>query len=399
MVRRLAKRVESSIDDWLTAPEANAAGRLGLFRILFSVFYLWHLSPYHAASQSDLPAFRRSRILLIEYLPQPLPPIFFELLESILVAALVALMIGFCVRVATALVLVSGSVLEALNISFSGEHATVFLAFYIPFFMLLSGRWGHTYSLDALLRRRGRGLEVEPPDPGWSYFSPVRSVVVLSALFFSSAIFKVIPGNTWLSHSSFMPNLVHQKSVKAVILGLPQNPLAVFISETPMVYKAVCYQVVLFEGLFILSLFNRKLRQFFLALALFFHSVGALWFVVTFTPILIVYALFVDWQALRQKLWSGRIGLLDPIPSGALICATVILAGAAGVFWNSGESLRTALNAGGLLDWRTIWYPVLPLSLAWCLVALLDLIQSITRVSSVHYFRARRVLSRSAYRG
>lgn len=399
-IRGLAKRVGASVDDWLTAPEANAAGRVGLFRILFSAFYLWYLSPYPAASQSDLPAALRSRILLIEYLPQRLPPIFFELLESILVAALVVLMIGFCVRLATALVLVSGCVLEALNVSFNGEHSTVFLVFYIPFFMLLSGRWGHTYSLDALLRRRGRGHSVEPSDPSWPYFLPARSaLVVLSALFLSSAVFKVIPGSTWLWHSSFMPNLLLQKNVRAAVLDLPLNPLAAFISETPVVYKALCYQVVLFEGFFILSLFNRKLRQFFLALALIFHSASALWLVVTFTPILIVYALFVDWQALRQRLWPGRIGLLDPVPSPALICATAILAGAAGVLWNSGEGFRAALNVGGLLDWRTIWYPVLPLALAWCLIALLDLIRSITRASSVHYFRVRSALSRSDYRG
>jgi hypothetical protein len=110
-LRKLAKQLEALVDDWLTVPEANAAGRIGLFRILFSAFYLWHLSTYSAASLSGLPAVHRSRILLIEYLPKHSPQEFFELHESILVAALVVLMVGFCVRLVTAVVLVSGCVL------------------------------------------------------------------------------------------------------------------------------------------------------------------------------------------------------------------------------------------------------------------------------------------------
>lgn len=383
-IRKFAQKLQTSVDAWLTAPEADAAGRLGLFRILFSMFYLWHLSLYSAASLSGLPAVHRQRIFLIEYLPEHLPPEFFAILESILVASLIILAVGFRVRLATAVILFTGCVLEAFYTSIDPEFGAVFMVFYIPLFMLLNGRWGHTYSLDALLRQRAGGSSIEPSDSAWPYLLPARSVlVVLSALFFSAAVFKVMPGSTWW-HPRFMANLVLQKNVDAAVLSLPLNPLAPLISETRIIYNALRYQVLLFEGLFFLALFNRKLRRFFLALSLIFHSVSALWLVVTFTPVLIVYGLFVDWQALRRQCWPRPITLLNTVPSHLLVCATVSLAVTAGVLWNLGDGLRTALNVGGLLDWRTIWYPVLPLSLAWCLVALIDLIRQITCVFSAH---------------
>jgi hypothetical protein len=77
--------------------------------------------------------------------------------------------------------------------------------------------------------------------------------------------------------------------------------------------------------------------------------------------------LFIDWQAFRQRLWPGRITLLATVPSRLLIGATVMLAVAVGALWNCGGGLRAAMNLGGLVDWRTIWYPVLSLSLAWFL--------------------------------
>lgn len=375
---KLAIRLNATVNDWLTAPEFNAAGRLGLFRTLFSIFYLWHLSTNFTEMPSGLPAAHRHRILLIELFPQHLPPVFFEMLESLLVMALVLLMVGFRSRLATAIVLVSGSILEAFYISIDVGHATVFLVFYIPFFMLLNDCWGHTYSLDALLQQRAGGPRVEPSNSSWSYFLPARAVlVVLSMLFFSAAVFKVTAGSRWLERPDWVANLLLEKNIRAAIHELPLNPLAPIIAENPIVYKAFCYQVVLFEVMFFLALFNRKLRNLLLALALVFHSVSMLWLFVTFTPILIVYALFIDWQGLREWLWPKRVTLLDSVPSPLLIWAALSLAVAAGALWNFGGGLRMAFNLGGLLDWRTIWYPIFLLSSAWCLVALVDLSRSI----------------------
>jgi hypothetical protein len=97
---------------------------------------------------------------------------------------------------------------------------------------------------------------------------------------------------------------------------------------------------------------------------------------VSFTPVLVVYGLFVDWQTLRERLRPGQISLFESVPSRSLVWATLILAVGGGILWNYGTGLRTAINLDGLLNWRTIWYPVLLLSLVWWLLASRDLVRS-----------------------
>ena len=48
------------VERWFTASEPAAAGRMGLFRILFGLFYLWHLSLFDISLVAGLPADYRS---------------------------------------------------------------------------------------------------------------------------------------------------------------------------------------------------------------------------------------------------------------------------------------------------------------------------------------------------
>jgi hypothetical protein len=384
------KRLNASIDRWFTVPEVHAAGRIALYRVVFSAFYLWHLSSHFAANLAGLPDHHRRGVLLVEWIKTAsLSPLFFELMESSLVTSLVILMVGYRVRQATATVLMLGCVYEAFYVSLSGEHSTILLTFYIPFFMMLTGQWGAAYSLDALMKRRAGRARPEPGDSSWYYFLPARAVlVVMAALFFSSAVLKSAFGATWLTPGLFA-NLALSKNITAAIYEIPLNPLAPTLAQMPQLADVVPYLVVLFEGTFFVALFNHKLRNFYLSFALIFHSLNALWFVVTFTPVLIAYGLFVDWQALRERLWPGRVALFDSIAPRPLIWATLILALATGILWNSTTGLRSAINLGGSLDWRTIWYPVLALSLVWWLRASTELVRALSNSLGLLIFHKR----------
>jgi hypothetical protein len=370
-------RLHRRVDAWLGAPEQNAAGRSGLFRVIFAVFYLWHLSDQQASTLSGLPSEHVRRLRLFEWLPSDPSPAAFELLESALVAALVLLMFGFCARFATAAVLGLGCALEAYHTRADAELAGVLLVFYLPLLMVLNGaRWGDTYSVDALLRQRN-GWAIEPSDSSGIYALPSRAaLVVLSMLFLSAALLKVVGAGTWLDHPRFIANLVLDHNVKSAVYGLSLNPLAPSIAGSPLLYSLVRYQVPLFEGFFFLSLFGPKLRNFFLALALVFHSVGAIWLIVTFSPVLITYALFVDWEAARQRLWPKAGISTTRLPAWSGPVAALLVAVAAGALWNTELSLRAVLGIHGAVDWRSIWYPVLPLSLGWLIVASVDLLRS-----------------------
>lgn len=376
----MLRRLNAAVDGWLASPARNAAGRAGLFRIVFSVFYLWHLSAHHAMHLAGLPG-PYKRVLFVSWLPGPaLSPLFLQLLEGSLVAAIVVLMIGYRVRLATAAVLVLGCIYEGLFFRLSLEHATVLLVAYIPLFMLVGGGWGATYSLDAVVARRARQPVVDPRDGSGRFMVPARAVlVVMSALFLSSAVFKVGFGATWLNSPGLFANIMLDKNVKAAIRGLPMNPLAPMMAQTPEIADVLAYVVVLFEGTFFLVLFSRQLFAVYVPLALCFHAMNALWLVVTFTPILVAYGLFVDWQRMRERLPFGRVAALDTVDARSLVAGTLTLAVATAAFWNWGPGLRAAFNMGGVLDWRTIWYPILVLAVVRLVVVATSLVGAVVR--------------------
>lgn len=369
----------TGINAWFTQPEANAAGSMGLFRIIYSLFYLWHLSIHSADFLSGLPSFYvEEQVYLVRYLftdfGASLSPLFFYTLESFLVAALVLLAFGYKTRTATVAVLLIGSLLEALSAAVDGKRTLLPMVFYIPFFMSIITTWGHTYSLDSMLRRQKNGVQIDPHASNWKYFLPARAtLVVFSFLFFVSAVFKVAFGGAWLSHSDMMANFFLNRNIEAAVYSLPLNWLAPYIAQTPLIYLSVHVTTLLFETFFFLSLINRKLRNLIVSLALIFHAVNALWLVVTVTPILIGYGIFIDWQAIKDfflppSRQTFSAGAISPKP---LVFLALFLAAMLGLLWHSDLGLRALFNLNGLINWRTIWYPVLPISLSWFLVTLI----------------------------
>lgn len=145
-VRRTLRSLNASINAWFTQPEVNSAGSMGLFRIIYSLFYLWHFSTHSADFLSGLPSFYvEEKVYLVRYVfsnfGASLPPLFFYVLESILVAALVLLAFGYKTRTATACVLVIGSLLEAISAAVDGKRTLLPMVFYIPFFMVICNSW------------------------------------------------------------------------------------------------------------------------------------------------------------------------------------------------------------------------------------------------------------------
>ena len=352
----------------------RAAGRQGLYRIVYALFYLWHLSREHAAFLGDIPEAHRIRIFLLAPLPGWPSGAALGLLESALVAALVLLLFGLWTRASTAAVLVLGLLLEAFFFSVDQEHATTMLVFYVPLFMVLGGAWGDTYSVDA--RRRG-GAAVDPAGSAQPYVLPMRTVLVLlCGLIFSSAVFKMVGGGTWLSDRDVLSYLFVHKDIEAAREGLLGNPLAPLIGRTPSLGWALQLATLALELAFPLALVGERVRHVLLASILVFHSVNALWMATTFTAFLVVYGLFVDWEWLRRRLAPRPVlRRFGAAPPARLAGGVVALAVAAGALWNAGGALRAALNVGGVLDWQTIWIPVLPLSAGWLVVSVARLVR------------------------
>ena len=385
VVSNVIKNLNKSINAWFTEPETNSAGNAGIFRIMYSLFYLWHLSTHSADYLSGMPSFFvEQEVYLVKYFFRDFgasfSPLFFHVLESLLVAALVLLAFGYKTRTITILVLLIGCLTEGLSSAIDSKRTLVPLVFYIPFFMSISNSWASTYSIDSLIRKRRSRLQVDPHNSNWEYFLPARALlIVFSALFFGSAIFKVAFGGVWLKYSDMMANFFLNRNIEAAIYNLPLNPLAPFIAQTPLIYLFTHATTLIFETFFFLTLFNRKVRDIFLSSALIFHAVNAIWLVVTVTPILIGYGIFIDWQGIKDFFFSSQretsdYNLVSPI---ILTWLAFFLATLSGLLWHSGLGFRSLFNLYGLIDWRTIWYPVLPLSIVWLILVLINTCKSL----------------------
>lgn len=373
MRRRRALNPIAAFERLLTRPEPNAARRLGLYRIGFAVFYLWVLFDYRHAVLADVPAHMRSSLLINLWNFTNPPPAFFTFLAFTLTAALVCLMLGLKTRLATAAVLVLGALYESYYVSLDFEHATVLLTALIPLFMLIAGGWGDAYALDTMLRRRSGQPQFDRADSRPRYVLPIHaSLIILSALFVTGAVHKLMPQSPWFTQDNVFGHLMLERRSELAVKGGWLNPIAWAFLEHPFLDHFMRWFVVVFEGLFCLALVNRRLRGLLLSTALIFHAVNAIWLGVSFTPVMIVYGLFIDWESVRRAVASrlprccaALSRAVDAVPSGLLVTGTLAAALGLGLAWSLTRVPQELISLGGAVNFWTVWIPVLPLASAW----------------------------------
>jgi hypothetical protein len=367
----LLKKINASIDGWFKTPMDDVLPRIGLFRILYALFFLWYLSDQFAARLGALDSrYFHLKIWLIEAGPDALNLQRALFLEGSLVFLLVLLLLGRWTNWVTAGVAVVGTVLFAYYSKVDPEHGEAFPACFIPLAMWIDGRWGKAWSLDAVIARRSGGSD-RTADRGAGHSIGARCVLALLAVFFISAAYYKIVG-TWLIHDWVMGKIVAEANVKSALYEFPINPLGPMIVQTPWMYNFLRVFTIVFEAAFILTLFSARIRDVVFATAMLFHTINGVYFVVTFTPVVIAYALFVNWQELIGRYLpaeriSERLKTVSPL---VLSIGAVAMAAAFAGLWNAGPWLRPMMNLGGTIDQRTIWFPLAPVTLVMCIVVL-----------------------------
>jgi hypothetical protein len=348
-------KANALVDRRLTRDADNAAGRMGLFRIVYSVYFLLYLSVQWSLESAAWPGLRET-VLLVHWIPTPSLILQAATVECLLVGSLVLLAVGYRTTATTAVVLVLGLLFEGWRYEADAHKSAVFLVFYIPFFMLLCGGWGDTYSLDSQIRQRTNLPRTDPACSDGLYMTPAHvSLVILSVMFFLSAAAKMIGAGTWWSYPEFMADAVLYLNVLAATWREPCNVLAPFISQTPWASQSMKIGALLFEGFFWLSLLHKRLFGVVMSVALMFHAVNSTWLTVTFSGIMIAYLIHVDWH----RLW------ITVRPDGLPRVPASVAGRCVGATWNTSFGLRPIFNLGGFLDQRTIW------SLAWPVVPVL----------------------------
>ncbi|NEZ54743.1 hypothetical protein [Adonisia turfae] len=364
---RFFQRIERRYVQWLTRPAQNAAGRMGLYRIVYSLFYLWFLSPLNFSELNLVPASRWDPTILLSGL-SPLPDGGYAAMETLLVMALVLLLLGYRTRLATLGVLLMGFGLAGFRTGFLIQERTIVLTvFYVPLFMLFS-RWGETYSIDALLKQKHGHPATSPHSSSWRYIWPARGLmVILSILFLSAAAVKLMEV-AWLVEPRLVGDFILAKGVKSHLTnGFPIHPLGPHIGRTAALSIPSQYVVLLFETCFVLVLFNRFAQALLFRLAPIFHSFNTLLLGIPFTSVLSMYAAFPDWQKLYERFYPKvlRLQCLNKLPSSLLAAGSMGSALLVGLLWNTTPMPRQVFGLFGLLSYQTLWFALLPFVLIW----------------------------------
>ncbi len=363
------QRVEHCYVHWLTRPAQNAAGRMGLYRIVYSLFYLWFLSHMQFSELSMVPTSLWEPTILFRGV-SPLPSIAYPTMEILLVMALVLLLIGYKTRLATLTTLLMGFGLAIFRTGLLTQERTILVTtFYVPLFMLLSN-WGATYSIDALLRQKQGRPTVDPKVSSWRYIWPARGLlVIISLLFLSATITKCIQVD-WLANPHFVGDFVLTKGVESHLKnGFPIHSLGPQLGRTDLLAIPTQYGVLLFEGVFVLTLFSRMAQAIILRITPIFHSANTLLLGIPFISVLSLYAAFPDWQTLYERFYPKFLRLtgLKKLSSMGLSTGSMGLAIAVGAFWNTTPIPRQLFGLFDLFNYQTLWFALLPFILIWIL--------------------------------
>jgi len=360
-------------DEWWTRPWPNAAGRFGLYRIVFALSYLWHVSEFDLRGLFGAPPGLEYSLPFLQLLPASPSMWFLQGVDVLLVMSLLLLAAGIRVPVSTALVFVLGLIREALLSEYGIENGNLMPVVFVPLLAFVAPGWGHSYSLDAWRAQRRGETPVSSTNDSWRYALTMRSVLILLAVLFPMAgLFKVTGDGTWLRYDDVLPMLLLRRSVDSVVMGWWANPLGPWLWAHASIGYWMQIGVVAFELSFVLLLAGATARRILFAAVLVFHAVSALWVMVSFGGMLAAYALFVDWELLWQTV-RGRalvdmlrrpLLALGPDRCLAMVCiVAVVVAGT----WHAGT--RHAFTFGGLINWRTIWFVVAPVGLGGILLS------------------------------
>lgn len=298
MLSTFVKRLNSISDRWLFDGRYATSRSLGLFRIIYALYFLLVLTPNHHKAYTfapfgDLPD---------EFFAPPLGPMrfFFDevpsvsvlsLLTAVLVCALLLVLVGLHTRFASLTVAGTLFLLEGFMFSFGKiDHDFHFIL--LPFLMAFSG-WGDTYSLDSLKGGRDRLVRSEA-DGTW----PVPVVALAYGLMLATAgVGKVFGGwltpETSATHFYIIDFDLQERDglLTGALAGLPAGIL----------WKPLDYAVILLEVGFLAACLSPRFLRSFAAMAILFHFGIMLSLNISFASALIVYALFVPWDRIADR--------------------------------------------------------------------------------------------------
>lgn len=321
--------IENRIDAWLTQPEVNAAGRLGIYRIIYCLVYLIFMSvsleTLGEISKTPVNSWNPTPILL--WMASPPPEMVIMFIVAVQTIAIILLLLGWKVRWMTGIILVAGILTTAFKISVGGkvDHSGTFHVVYIPLIMWFAP-WGDTFSLDSVLKQRQGKPIVDPTTDDFRYSWAFKALLwLLAIMFMLSGLLKMIPPGQWVTDLDVLRKLILINNLDA------QEHLRFFVATLPIVPFILQLMGMLFETLYPIAVVNKSWRRLMVSSAVFFHIGTRITLGIWFGSMLFFYMIFFDIYAVYRKFFPHRLlhapaRLLNQLPSWSLIALAWLIA-------------------------------------------------------------------------
>ena len=343
--------MNSRFDKMIFAPGYVTLESLGLFRIVYALFFLLILTPNdHRWAWGTFPdSFfvpPLGPMIIFGGFPNPA---FFNLVAFVLIFALVLVLFGLYTKASTLTVVGALLILRGFEYSFGKINHDIHFVL-LPLLMVFAG-WGRTYSLDSVRAQRKPNAERRPyTDSSWA---AALMALLMGVLFATAGLSKA--GGDWLAPSS------HAVQTIAIGYHVQGNDglLTRFMIDSVthgIFWEALDYATVIFEAGFLFAWLNRTSLRLFLCVAVIFHFGNMLLLDLPFTSTLIIYGLFVPWDRLYSRHLQPTIAhlkvKLTPHLTGlAVVLPTALLAAAFLFFFDSPLGFvfsRLPLTNGGI---------------------------------------------------
>jgi hypothetical protein len=287
----------------------TSAFALGVVRVVVHGTFLISVLVSSFSALGELPATLLRPVGVLKLVPWSfydalLTPRNMTLLELVMVVSLLLSTTGYLTSLTTKLSLVLVVFYQGLVRSFGHFNHDEMLAIYYLGILAFTP-CGDAFSLDSWSSRK------RAHKPGFAYGYPILLMQLLMAwAYFSSALVKLrVAGLSYLSPDN-LPALaiyhsldnMHDSSFK-LAFWLPQVR-----SLTPFAVAAV----LIWELLFPLAIFVRRLRWWILGLGVLFHISTLLLMNIFFPHQLAMYLIFIDWDEVAAKLGRSRGEIKSP---------------------------------------------------------------------------------------
>jgi uncharacterized membrane protein YphA (DoxX/SURF4 family) len=220
---------------------------------------------------------------------------------AVTVGAGLTTLIGFRTRV-SALVFALGTWFLVSHDGSYGEihHTDIVLSFFLLFLALSPS--GRHLSVDAKRRRR------DPPETDDAVWPLRLTQLLLAWSYFSNAAAKLIySGTEWMNGYTLQQSLLYSSLQW-------DRPLGLWLAQRHDLCVAVSIATIGFELAFPVAVFFRRTRPLILLSGAIFHVVTYWTMNVGFFQHLVLYAVFVDFEALAARLRNPR---RVPVPIAA----------------------------------------------------------------------------------